>query len=90
MRTERQHELDRTVIRALLQMGEIALAEPFLIHAVRKTFNPPEARATEAEAIDAVRWQAARLRIRALTTEQGIKWLLTENGRGWAAEQDLA
>ena len=90
MRTERQHQLDRTVIRALLQMGEIPLAEPHLLHAALKTFNPPETKASEAEAVDAVRWQAARLRIRALTTEQGIKWLLTENGRGWAAEQGLA
>ncbi len=90
MITERQHQLDCTVVRTLLQMGEIPLAEPDLLGAVVRTFRPPESKATPHEASEAVRWQAGRSRIRGLSTETGIKWVLTEIGRAWAAEQDLA
>lgn len=87
MRNERQHDLDRTVIRALLQMGDLPLRDAYLVDAVRRAAEPA---ALLSEAEEAVRYAEAQRRIVGIRAETGVKWKLTDAGRAWAAEYSLA
>jgi hypothetical protein len=86
IRTERQHQIDRAIVRTLLQCGDLLVLDAVIFDAARMGVAPPP---TQAELDESMEWLDAQRRIFGLQTEIGPKHKLTEAGRAWAAENRI-
>ena len=83
MRTPRQHDIDRAVVRTLSQMGDIPLDEPILADTARRAVAP---RALAAEVAASIQDLEARGRLVGDIGDTCTAWKLTAAGRLWWAE----
>lgn len=90
MRTERQHLIDRAVIRALLQIGRFLMPEGTLVRQLEVAV-PVIPLPTMAEVDSAVRHLEAQGRLVVIVSEEtGTRKLqITDGGRAWAAQEGI-
>lgn len=88
MRTERQHFIDRAVVRALLQVGKYLMPETTLraqLELTAPVVPPP----TMSEVDSTLRHLEAEGRVVAIVGEAQRKFRVTDAGRAWAAEEGI-
>ena len=86
IRTERQHQIDRAIVRMLLQCGDLLVLDSIIADGARMGVAPAPSQAELDESFD---WLDGQRRIFGLHTELGPKHKLTEAGRAWAAENRI-
>lgn len=87
MRNERQHQLDRAVIKALREVGGRLVPDKALADTVE--IKVDYLQPTRAEIEDAIRHAEREGRALGTSTETGRKYKLTETGEAWALEVRL-
>lgn len=87
MRTERQHQIDRAVIRSLREVRRRLVPALALRDSVayKIDFLSP----TAAEIDESIRYHDGAGHILGLSGEVGRKFQLTEAGEAWAMEHEL-
>ncbi len=81
MRTPRQHEIDRAVVRVVNSMPfGVLLPETALRREVGMHVFPEP---TTAELDEAIRHTDTQRRMIGILTETGTKWQITDTGRLW-------
>ena len=84
MRTSRQYEIDRALLRALVQTGSYLAQRPALFAVAR--LHVVGAPATETELIESFANHDTAGRLTSVQGETGAKYRLNDTGRAWAAE----
>jgi len=86
MRTERQHRIDRALVRTLRQTSPLLLREKTLRDEIALGTDPA---ATNDEITEAIRHADGEGRLTTVRGETGLKYKLNDNGHAWAAENNL-
>lgn len=84
MRTARQHEIDRALMRALGQSGSYLAPRPalFALAKLHVVGEPP----TESELIESLGYHDTAGRLTSVQSETGAKYRLNDTGRAWVSE----
>lgn len=85
-RSQRQHLIDRAIIRGLLQCGPYACPEMALHETIVLTVTPAP---MKSELENSLRHHEAERRIIGVPAETGRKWKITDEGQLWAAEHQI-
>ncbi|HEY0966944.1 MAG TPA: hypothetical protein VGD88_06115 [Opitutaceae bacterium] len=83
MRTQRQHRIDRALVRILAALGDLLMPEDILRAEIGLHVVPAP---TKTEIDEALRQADLQNRLVSIQGETGLKWKLSENGRAWHAE----
>lgn len=87
MRNERQHLIDRAVVKTLREAAARLVPEAALVAAVE--IKTDYLQPTQAEVVDAIRHAEREGRALGVSGETGRKWKITEAGEAWALEVRL-